>query len=340
MGLDLHEERRNKSASFGNTKDNVAFCGTLAPAHCSDEWRSSNVWNIFENYEDAYAVERYPNSIEWRNKHLASAQTGMTNEVALPRELPLEISDELLRAFIEERFISRGLIASYGIHTNEGNPHGHILISRRSVDAYDNLSWAKDRDIAEKSALIETRKLWADFVNVYLKREGYSERVTEKSYLDLGIRLRASQHRGYYADQLDKEGVQSRIIFENEKIYHENRNRIIADPTIILEELNATHATFSQRDILRIIQKRVGDDPLLINPVFETVMQHTVVVGKNIDGTIRYSGEAYITLEKDTVCLLEAIKTTHTNLNISPAHVDTLVNNEMTPKNWTGLTQS
>ena len=177
MGLNLHENRRNKAALYGNTKDNVAFCGTLAPAHCSDEWRSMDVWNIVENYEDAYALERYPNSTEWQHKHLATAQTGMTNEVALPRELPLEISDELLREFINDRFISRGLIASYGIHKNEGNPHGHILISRRSVDEHGILSWAKDLALAETPGLRETRKLWANYVNAYLEREGFQRPV-------------------------------------------------------------------------------------------------------------------------------------------------------------------
>lgn len=85
------------------------------------------------------------------------------------KELSLTSSQELVREFTHERFVSCGLIVTYAIHDDEGNPHAHLQISRRSVNEKGDISWVKDRSIVERKELLITHKIWADLINTYLE---------------------------------------------------------------------------------------------------------------------------------------------------------------------------
>ena len=117
------------------------------------------------------------------------------------------------------------------MHDDEGNPHAHLTISRRSLVKDENgditFSWAKNRTMCLKRELLITRKLWADIINNTLEREGFEERITEKSYAALGVNLTPTKHRGWVSDKLESMGIQSRIVDENKEITEENKNKII-----------------------------------------------------------------------------------------------------------------
>ena len=88
-------------------------------------------------------------------------------------------------------------------------------------------SWTKDRDITTKSALIESRRLWAEKTNFYLAREGFDLRVDHRSYADMGIPFEPTKHESWYAHKLERSGLDSRIIEENKEI--KNRNKEYLD---------------------------------------------------------------------------------------------------------------
>ncbi|MCX7342549.1 MAG: hypothetical protein NT128_00145 [Proteobacteria bacterium] len=50
---------------------------------------------ILENFEDDYAIKRFPNCLESRDNYLNSAQTAQTIVMALPRELEVEVAIEI-----------------------------------------------------------------------------------------------------------------------------------------------------------------------------------------------------------------------------------------------------
>jgi len=310
-GEKLSESRRGIVANYQNRVDDVAAFNTLIPDHGDRSFADLSVWDKLEEYEDKYAIKRFPNDLLARGKFKDSAQTAMTVVCALPRELSPDVSTEMVEDFAKERFVARGLIVTYAIHKNKGNPHVHYQISRRRLEEDGSFSWAKDRDICLKSSLLETRKLWADTVNSYLEREGFDLKITEKSFLDLGIKLEPEKHRGWVSDKLADMGIDSRIVSENRDTYNRNRQRIIENPEIILDELTTKNATFTQNSLLKLIQKRVGDDDKVITAVFEKALLNSIFVGRNKHSQTLYTSRSYKELEDKTYASLNQMRRTH-----------------------------
>jgi hypothetical protein len=211
-GLALRESRRDLGFNYKNRLSDIAFTNTLAPEHVPQQFHNVGVWDALETLEDVYADKLYPRNLEYRDKHLRSAQIAQTIVVALPRELAAEIDKELVEEFAKERFVSRGLIVTYAIRVGENNPHAHLQISRRSVTEKEEFSGAKDREIASRQALLETRKLWADLTNKYLEREGFEVRISEKSLEDLGITRAPSKRLGWRFHKQKREAQRLEVI--------------------------------------------------------------------------------------------------------------------------------
>ena len=291
-GEKLQEDYRGQIADFTKRAYDVICYKTITPENC--KYKGLEVWNEIENFEDRYADKFFKNE-EAKERFKESAQTAQTFVVALPNELGEKVGAELIEKFVTTRFTSRNLVTTYAIHNAPNNLHAHIQVSRRAIDENGDFASKKDREICTKTALLETRKLWADLANEFLEREGFKERITEKSFEALGIDLQASQHRGWYSDKL---GENSRIAQENIAIARENEEKILADPNIILDYLNENKAIFSQKDILGAIGKRISD-PQRISIVFEKVLEQAVFLGESINGQFLYTGEKYKQLESD-----------------------------------------
>ena len=302
-GEKLHESRRDLNVNYQNRHSDIAFTTTLAPEYAPELFHSVKVWDHFENFEDEYGFKRYKTD-QTRETYLNSAQTAQTIVVALPRELSVDVCKELLTQFAKERFVSRGLVVTLAMHDDEGNPHAHLQISRRAVNENSELSWAKDRAICSRLEVHATRNLWANLTNQYLEREGFETRITEKSFADLGIQLHPTQHRGWIADKLGEMGISSRIVEENTQAFENNREILIDIPGTILPELTQNNATFTQLQLLKTVQKRVGDDAPLVAQVFERALQESIVVGEGIDGQIRYTSPSYKAMEEQAIGLV------------------------------------
>lgn len=304
-GSSLHETRRDLTANYSNRVADILFSGTLAPSFAPEVFKDISVWDKLETFEDEHAVKLFPYNLEKRDKYINSARTSMTVVVALPRELTSDVSHELILELVNTIFVSQGLFVTYGIHDDEGNPHAHLQISRRSIERDGTFSHAKNRTMCLKKTLLADRKYWADIANSYLEREGFSERITEKSFADLGINLKPTQHRGWVSDKLEKIGVTSRVVRENELIFDDNKNNILKIPDIILAEITSKQATFSQIQLLNIIRKRLGDDAKHVSQVFESVLHKALSLGVGIDGHVRYTSSSYKELEEKSFAELD-----------------------------------
>ena len=71
------------------------------------------------------------------NEKAINAQLARNFIIALPKELSLEENKELIREFIQENFVSKGMIADLAIHQGNdegnGNIHAHIMTTVRPL---------------------------------------------------------------------------------------------------------------------------------------------------------------------------------------------------------------
>jgi len=145
-------------------------------------------------------------------------------EVALPIELTPEQNKELVKGFIQDEFISKGMVADLAIHHAENeNPHAHILLTTRSID-HEGFG-KKNRDWNQKELLESWRKSWEVNANRALEREGFEERIDRRTLKDQGIERIPQIHVGPKVFEMEKRGVRtergqraSDIIDANEKI--------------------------------------------------------------------------------------------------------------------------
>lgn len=195
--------------------------------------------NAPKEYKDR---QKLWNSVQEMEKR-ADAQVAREVEVAIPKELERENQIKLVRDYIQEQFIKKGMIADWSIHDKgDGNPHAHIMLTMRSLKK--NGEWAPKQkstylldENGEKIPQIDAktgkqkigargrkmwkrttvaynnwnnkenvelwRKEWANKCNQYLSQE---QRINHKSYKRQGISLIPTIHEGYTARKIENNG--------------------------------------------------------------------------------------------------------------------------------------
>ena len=129
------------------------------------------------------------------------------NKLSLGKKSDSEVSnDERTRPVVPKE-----LIGKVDPKTQEKIQQGRGLCS--------NSEWLKN-----------TRKQWADILNERLVQKGVQP-VTHKSYKDLGLTFRPTQHLGKDASMLERMGIQTHIGIHNESVnrYNDNQIRLAAD---------------------------------------------------------------------------------------------------------------
>ena len=114
-------------------KGGIVHAEIMLPAHAPPEFADrSTLWNSVEQIEKA-----------------RDSQLAREIEAALPRELSREQQLALVRAYVKDNFVDKGMCADFAIHDKgTGNPHVHmslddysrsIFISLRSFFSKDNI---------------------------------------------------------------------------------------------------------------------------------------------------------------------------------------------------------
>ena len=115
----VYEERTHQTYSYGR-KERVMKVATLLPDGAPRAYaNAAQLFNAIEKYEQA-----------------SNARTAKKIVVALPRELSLDESDEILTDFIRDNLCANGYCATYAIHRDKdgNNPHAHILVANRQIN--------------------------------------------------------------------------------------------------------------------------------------------------------------------------------------------------------------
>ena len=214
-------------------KDDLVFSKIFLPEHIPKEFsKREYLWNEVEK------IEKSKNSQLARNLLFT-----------LPRELNEEDRIKLISEFIEENFISKGMIADCNIHNptasdNEEQPHAHILLTLREIDEQGNWKAKSKKEyildengekIKLKSGNYKSRKVnlndwnepdkakeWRENfskkANEYLARNNIDKRIDPRTFGEQGREELPQVHLGTASFQMEKKGIQTERGNHNRKI--------------------------------------------------------------------------------------------------------------------------
>lgn len=162
------EDRRTGLVFDYAARGGVDHTEILAPDHAPDWVRDrSELWNRVEEAETR-----------------KNSQVAREVRVALPAELTHEARVELVREFVREQFVERGIVADIALHApgragDERNHHAHILLTTREIGPEGFTS--KNRDWNKVELLEGWREAWARDSNAALERAGIEDRVDHRT---------------------------------------------------------------------------------------------------------------------------------------------------------------
>ena len=225
----LFSEYDQRTKNFCYKETEIVAKGILLPPNAPQEYTDrQTLWNAVEASEK-----------QW------NAQLARGIIMALPRELPADQYEALVREYCMEQFVSRGMIADYAIHDkDDGNPHVHVMLTMRALDEHgkwlpkgkrvymldENGERIKLPSGDYKSYKVRTtdwddpgncerwRTAWADTTNRYLEQAGADARLDLRSYERQGVDLVPTIHMGPVVTYLEQQGIRTEIGQYNEEI--------------------------------------------------------------------------------------------------------------------------
>ncbi|HDC2206510.1 TPA: MobA/MobL family protein [Salmonella enterica] len=110
------------------------------------------------------------------------SQIARTAIIALCKELNGEQNEELLKKYLKQNFIKRGMCADYAIHDINGKPHAHVMLTMRKCEN-GGFSKKKAREWNDPKLAEVWRRQWAVLVNKTLRENGHKNTITHLSFL-------------------------------------------------------------------------------------------------------------------------------------------------------------
>lgn len=147
-------------------RDDLVYAEILAPKDTPDflTKSSNDLWNFVEKTEKR-----------------KDARTAKEFKITLPCELSNEQNIALMKDFLLNHFVDKGIICDFVIHNDKDNknPHAHVMITTREIkpDGFGK----KVREWDEEKTLHDWRKQWAKVQNQHLKKLGLKSRVSHRT---------------------------------------------------------------------------------------------------------------------------------------------------------------
>lgn len=112
------------------------------------------------------------------------AQLAREVQLALPRELDAERQVSLVREFVRDEFVARGMVADFSLHDHTGSdgqpqPHAHVMLTMRSID--ETGFGLKVRNWNSDELLVHWREQWAHQANAQLAEAGEEVRIDHRT---------------------------------------------------------------------------------------------------------------------------------------------------------------
>jgi ATP-dependent exoDNAse (exonuclease V) alpha subunit len=145
-----------------------------------------------ESFRDREALWNAAEAAETRS----NSRVGREILAVLPRELDDVQNLELVRSFVAESLVERGMCVDFAIHAPTASdglkqPHAHLLCSVRRCD--ESGFTTKDRSWDKRELVTSLRAEWADCCNQALELAGREVRVDHRS---LAAQLEEALERG------------------------------------------------------------------------------------------------------------------------------------------------
>ncbi len=209
----LRDERLEMVFDY-SAKGGVAFTGIMAP-------------------EGAPATlldrERLWNAAEAADKR-SDSRTAREILISLPHELSDDQRHALVRAFVAESLVAKGMIADYGVHYPDShgdarNHHAHIMVTTRRVGP-EGFGF-KARDWDNPDAVRALRLEWELIQNQHLRQHlgPDAPQVSSRSLADQGQGREPSIHLGPAASGMERRGEPSDRGDINRRIRERNSQR-------------------------------------------------------------------------------------------------------------------
>lgn len=188
-------------------------------------------------YTEIMAPERTPawmldrealwNGVEAAEKR-KDAQLSREVQLSLPHELSDRQRIEMVREFVAEQFVARGMIADVAVHAphrqgDQRNHHAHVMLTLRELtgEGFGN----KVRDWNDRANIERWREEWAHLQNRTFERLGIEARVDHRSLEAQGIDREPQQHEGPNVTAMKRRDEPSRVAEENDRRREGNERR-------------------------------------------------------------------------------------------------------------------
>jgi len=284
----LIDRQTGLTHDFTHKKD-VVKTETLLPEGAPERFKDrETLWNAVE------AVERRQD-----------AQLAREINISLPRELSEKDNWQLGRDFVEATFVRQGMIADIAYHrgheSQEDQPHLHVMLSLRSVDAEG--FGKKERNWNDRALLCQWRERWAGFCNLALARAGLDKRVDHRTLEAQGLDLTPQKKRGPTAA-----GTRLARFEAHQAIQRANGEKLLKAPTVALQALTQQQATFTHQDIARVVNRYTVDDTQF-QAVYAKVMSlpELISLGRDEQGKKRYTTQSMLDVERRMMHEVQAL---------------------------------
>ena len=187
-------------------------------------------------------------------------------EIALPRELPADVQENLAREMAARICEKYGVAAQGSIHRTEGNPHLHLLTTTRVVtpDGFGAKTRILDDRKTGAAEIVSLKEHWASMCNRELKLHNSPARVDHRSNAERGLDALPTIHEGTSATALKKRNAYSARASENARRKEINALVRAAKTEVAMSSL-ILRAVEQRGTVLELAQKTPVEAS---NPVF------------------------------------------------------------------------
>lgn len=214
------------------------------------------------------------NEVE-RTEKRKDSQLAREINIALPRELSNEQQTELIKGYVQDQFVDKGMVADIAIHRDDKeNPHAHIMLTMRTIDEHGfgkkNRDWnadfanAKENNrgfVKSSENCLSVREQWSEYANKALEKANIQERITHKSHEDRGLEILPTIHLGHVASDMEKKGIETDRGNINREV--KQHNAIIYDFQKYHEEKQQLQALLKEQEQKKVVAFTTGEQNLL-----------------------------------------------------------------------------
>jgi len=214
------------------------------------------------------------NEVE-RTEKRKDSQLAREINIALPKELSNEQQTELIKGYVQDQFVDKGMVADIAIHRDDKeNPHAHIMLTMRTIDEHGfgkkNREWnadfanAKENNrgfVKSSENCLSVREQWSEYANKALEKANIQERITHQSHADRGLEILPTVHLGHVASDMEKKGIETDRGNINREV--KQHNAIIYDFQKYHEEKQQLQALLKEQEQKKVVAFTTGEQNLL-----------------------------------------------------------------------------